>query len=83
MDSMKPNYDPYSTFAHTIQFALANPSNNVPMMVCHPGYLDQSIIQQSSLTTPRTQEVDFLCDPKVAQEIADKGLHLARYTELS
>jgi len=81
--NMKPNYDPYRTFAHTIEFALASSSDNVPMMVCHPGYLDQSIIQQSSLTIPRTQEVDFLCDPKVVQEIEDKGLHLARYTELS
>ena len=83
MDSTKPTYDPYSVFARTIEFALANSSNNVPMMVCHPGYLDQSIIQQSSLTIPRTQEVDFLCDPKEAQEIEEKGLHLARYTELS
>lgn len=83
MDSMKPNYDPYRTFADTVKFALASPEDNVPMMVCHPGYLDQSIIQQSSLTIPRTQEVDFLCDPKVVQEIENKGLHLARYTELS
>lgn len=82
MDSMKPHYNPYKTFKDTVNFALSNSANNVPMMVCHPGFLDQSIIQQSSLTIPRTQEVDFLCDPDICVQISEKDIHLARYSEL-
>lgn len=83
MDSMKPKYDPYKTFDDAEEFALNSSDNDVPMMVCHPGFLDQSILRQSSLTIPRTQEVDFLCDPRIRDEIAQKDIHLTRYTELS
>ncbi|RMC52039.1 ChbG/HpnK family deacetylase [Lactobacillus sp. ESL0225] len=83
MDSMKPNYDPYKTFNNTVKFAFNSSPNYVPMMVCHPGFLDQSILQQSSLTLPRTQEVDFLCDAQVRNQIYQKDIHLVRYSELS
>ncbi|MDF7669159.1 MULTISPECIES: ChbG/HpnK family deacetylase [unclassified Lactobacillus] len=83
MDSMKPNYDPYRTFAHAVDFAVESSADDVPMMVCHPGFLDQSIMQQSSLTIPRTQEVAFLCDPQLPDQLAEKQIHLVRYTELS
>ncbi|MBA1394162.1 ChbG/HpnK family deacetylase, partial [Lactobacillus sp. XV13L] len=62
MDSMGEHYDPYKTFCNAVNYAVNSSKNNVPMMVCHPGFLDQSIMKQSSLTIPRTQEVDFLCD---------------------
>lgn len=82
MDSMKKHYDPYRTFTKAVEFARTHAEDDVPMMVFHPGYLDQSILQQSSLTTPRMQEVDFLCDPWIKQEIEDNQIHLVRYSEL-
>lgn len=83
MDSMKPNYNPYITFNNAIDFTKNCPINNVPMMVCHPGFLDQSILNQSSLTLPRPQEVAFLCDSKTRFQVIDKNIHLVRYSELS
>ncbi|WEV43459.1 ChbG/HpnK family deacetylase [Lactobacillus sp. ESL0684] len=82
MDSMQDGYDPYQTFNKVIEFAAKSEKDNIPMMVCHPGFLDQSIISQSSLTIPRTQEVDFLCNPKVREMVSNKQLNLVRYSTL-
>lgn len=64
MESMKLNYDQYKVVEDMVEnFA----EDKIPMIVCHPGYLDQYILNTSSLTIPRTQEVKM--DPKIAELI--------------
>lgn len=78
MESMQPNYDPYKVVNEMIEKA---DNEAIPMMVCHPGYLDQYILNTSSLTIPRTQEVEMAMDPKIAKLIKDNDIHLLRYSE--
>ena len=81
MDSMLPNYDPYKTFENVVEEAMKD-DGITPMMVCHPGYLDQYILNTSSLTIPRVQEVDMACSNKVRNLVIDNQIKLVRYHEL-
>ncbi|MBP2058227.1 putative glycoside hydrolase/deacetylase ChbG (UPF0249 family) [Lactobacillus colini] len=78
MESMRPNYDPYKILEEMIKHS---EDEQIPMMVCHPGYLDQYILNTSSLTIPRTQEVSMAIDPKVAELIRTNDIHLLKYSE--
>ncbi len=53
------------------------------VFVCHPGYLDNFILRNSSLTTPRVQEVDALIDPDLRAWLeAQPDLRLIDYRDL-
>ncbi|QQM62625.1 ChbG/HpnK family deacetylase (plasmid) [Lactiplantibacillus plantarum] len=80
MESTQPDYDPYMTFKKGI--ARSDNNDELPMMICHPGYLDNYILQHSSLTIPRTKEVAMLCDPAIKKLIKDESIQLVRYSEL-
>ena len=60
MRSMTPGYDPDIAIRETVD---AMGPNETVVFVCHPGYLDQFILNTSSLTTDRTKEVDALISP--------------------
>lgn len=72
---MKPDYDPEKVFLTMLEHA---DDEIIPMMICHPGYLDQNT---SSLTIPRTQEVNFAMNPKIRKIIEKEQIHLIRYSE--
>lgn len=78
MDSMKPNYDPKKTLDEMMKQAS---DSVVPLMVCHPGYLDQDILNHSSLTIPRTQEVEMAMSKDVLKKIKENNIHLLKYSE--
>lgn len=78
MESMKPKYDPEKVFLTMLKHA---DEEVIPMMICHPGYLDQYILNTPNLTIPRTQEVDFAMDPKIRKIIEKEQIHLVRYSE--
>ena len=78
MESMKPNYDPYRVFSTMLKHA---DDEEIPMMICHPGYLDQYILKTSSLTIPRTQEVELAMSLKIKNIIEKENVHLLRYSE--
>lgn len=79
MESMQEMYNPYDTFNHMIEDAH---EDGVEMMIFHPGYLDDFILQHSSLLIPRTKEVTFLTDKKVAQFITDNKIECLDYRDL-
>ena len=62
MESMLPDYDPAASIRRAVE-GMAD--GETVVFVCHPGYLDNFILQNSSLTTPRVQEVDALIDPEL------------------
>lgn len=78
MESMNKDYDPKEMIKKMINHA---EDRDIPMMIGHPGYLDQYILNTSSLTIPRTQEVEMAMDPKIAKLIKDNDIHLLRYSE--
>lgn len=76
MEAMQPDYDPYRTF----EKLLANlHEDGIDMMIFHPGYLDDFILKNSSLLTPRTAEVAFLTDIAVKNKITQLGIELINY----
>lgn len=80
MDSMNPNgYDPVAFLKQIVENAH---DYGCEMMVCHPGYLDDYILKHSSLTIPRTVEVEMACDKELQQWLKDKGVQLVSYDDL-
>ncbi|WP_322154157.1 ChbG/HpnK family deacetylase [Paratractidigestivibacter sp.] len=80
MGSMAPDYDPAAFIRSTVE---AMTDGETVVVVCHPGYLDNFILQNSSLTTPRVQEVDALIDPELRAWLeAQPGLRPIDYRDL-
>ena len=80
LDSMKSDYDP---FASLQKAALADHgSDGCSMLICHPGYLDDPLLQTSSLTLPRTKEVAMACAPSTRQWLAENGVQLVTFDDL-
>ncbi len=79
MESMKPEYDPFET----LKKAVENAREDIPnIFVCHPGYLDDYLLRNSSLTVNRTKEVSMLCDPDVKKYLDEHGVQLQSYSEI-
>ncbi len=53
------------------------------LYVCHPGYLDAYLLQNSSLTLPRADEADMLCDPETGRWLDEHGFELVTYDQLA
>ena len=80
MDSMTADYNPSKSLKHMVSHAHEDACD---MMICHPGYLDAYILKTSSLTIPRTQEVEMLCDPAVKEWLlSQKDVALITYNDL-
>lgn len=79
MESMKEDYDPYRTLDKIISNIH---EDGVEMMICHPGYLDDYILNHSSLLIPRTQETAMLTDQRVAEKLRDLEIEVVSYREL-
>lgn len=79
MESMGDNYNPYDTLKRA---ATADYEDGYAMMVNHPGFLDWYILTHSSLTVPRTHEVEMLTDPNMKQWLVDHDVELIRYSQV-
>lgn len=79
MDSMKPTYDPFESIQKMIE---KEQEDGCGMIVFHPGYLDDFILKHSSLTIPRTLEVETACNPKTRELLEKAGVTLLTYDDL-
>lgn len=79
MDATRPEYNPFASLKRMVM--TAHP-DGCDMMVFHPGFLDNYILKTSSLTTPRTMEVDMLCDPATREWLEQNNVVLATYHDL-
>lgn len=78
--AMEPGYDPASAIREAV---LGMVDGETVVFVCHPGYLDQFILANSSLTEDRTKEVDALIDPDLRTWLKDQpDLKLIDYRDL-
>lgn len=81
MNTHDPNYDPAAWLKKCVIEAL--PKDSSPyVFITHPGYLDNDLLQSSSLTIPRAKEVAALCDPELKQWLAVHGVELITYNDL-
>ena len=79
MMPMGENIDPFDTFKK--MFTEDQGKGVVPMMVCHPGYLDQYILNTSMLTVPRTKEVERAMSIRTKEYVKDNDIELIRYSQ--
>lgn len=79
MHSMAPDYNPAQSLKDAV---LSAPKDLPSIFVCHPGYLDDFILQSSSLTINRTKEVAMLCDPTVKAWLDEHGVELVSYNDI-
>lgn len=80
MRSMTPGYDPAAAIREAVE-QMAD--GETVVFVAHPGYLDQFILNNSSLTTDRTKEVDALISPELRAWLeAQDDLALIDYRDL-
>lgn len=80
MDSMMPDYDPFESLKKAMLKDYGE--DGCCMFVCHPGYLDAYILKTSSLTVPRTQEVEMACAPETKAWLAAHEIELVTYDDL-
>ena len=80
MHSMEPGYEPKDSIMQTVR---EMEDGETVVFVCHPGYLDRFILENSSLTTDRTKEVDALIDPELRAWLESQpDLRLIDYRDL-
>lgn len=75
-DIANPDYDPWQELRNC---ALSLEEDVPQMYVFHPGYLDQTILNMSSLTINRTKEAAMLTDPKTKAYLEEQGVCLYSY----
>lgn len=81
LDSWKEDYDPMATL---MACALKDyPGNSVPMMVCHPGYLDAYIMRTSSMQEPRVLELEMACDPRTMNWLKNHDIQVITYDDIT
>lgn len=79
MESMRPDYDPWQCLRNAVAGARSDMPN---VFVCHPGYLDDFLLNSSTLTVNRTKEVAMLCDPAMKQWLEEQGVELITYDDV-
>lgn len=80
IQSMAPGYDARAA----LKAALAEAEDGrCYLYVCHPGYLDAYLLRNTSLTLPRADEADMLCDPEIQRWLTEQGFVLVTYDQLA
>ncbi|MBR3266332.1 MAG: ChbG/HpnK family deacetylase [Erysipelotrichaceae bacterium] len=80
MGSMDPEYEPNAY----LQNMVLNDMHEgcVDVLVCHPGYLDAYIMNNSSLLKPRAMEVEMLCRAESRKLLEDNSIIQVSYKDL-
>lgn len=80
MESGKPDYDPFETLKKGIENYASEEFVNV--FICHPGYVDDYLMKNSSLNLNRTKETAMLCDPAVKEWLEERNIELISYDDI-
>ena len=81
MDSMKPDYDPFESLKRLSVKDYGK--DGYLMFVCHPGYLDQEILDVSSLTLPRPKEVAMCIAKQTKDWLKENDIKVITYDDLN
>ena len=80
MESGKPDYDPFETLKKGIEQYASEEYVNI--FICHPGYVDDYLMKNSSLNINRTKETAMLCDPAVKAWLEERNIELLSYDDI-
>lgn len=78
MESMLPDYDPTRFMEKYIE----NKEETLNLLIFHPGFLDEEILTNSSLTRARTKEVAMLCSSKIKDSLLLNEVNLLKFSQL-
>ena len=80
MDSGNPDYNPFES----LKKAASQPmeENEAVLMVLHPGYVDEYVLETSYITTQRAREVAMAINPEVPKWCQENGVQLLTYADL-
>ena len=79
LESMHKDYDPYVSFKNMVANAH---EDGYEVMICHPGYIDEPLVNSSSLVYPRMKEVAMLIDPEFKKWIEDEQINTYTFEDL-
>lgn len=80
MDSGNPDYNPFESFKKAALQEMAE--GECALMILHPGYVDQYVMDTSYIVNQRAQEVAFAINPEVPAWCAENGVELLTYDKL-
>ncbi|AEF86437.1 conserved hypothetical protein [Treponema primitia ZAS-2] len=64
------------------RYGLLNSSDEIRVLHFHPGYIDQYLLDNTSLTLPRCKDLETLCDKRVRNWLEEHHLDLVDYRYL-
>ena len=74
------DYNPFESFKKAASQPMAE--DEAAMMVLHPGFVDEYILNTSYITTARALEVAFAINPEVPKWCEENGVQLVTYADL-
>lgn len=80
MHSMEPEYDARRALIGELEKIT---EKGCYLYVCHPGYLDAYLLRNTSMTFPRTDEVEMLCDEQIRKWLEEHDFKIVTYDELA
>ena len=80
MDSGNPDYVPFESLKKAMDQDFAE--DEAMLMVLHPGYVDEYVMNTSYITTQRALEVAMAINPEVPRWCAENGVELITYADL-
>jgi predicted glycoside hydrolase/deacetylase ChbG (UPF0249 family) len=79
MSSTEKDYDPAAALRYMVEH---HHEDGFDLLIFHPGYLDQYILNNSSLTIPRTLEVEAACSEETKKYLEEQEIKLYTYDEV-
>lgn len=80
LKSSQPDYNPLKCLQEA---AMKNyPGSGCAMFITHPAYLDNALMDSTSLTIPRIKETAMLTDPETRKWLTDSHISLITYNDL-
>lgn len=75
---VRKTYDPVKYFKEDMDHIL---KNEISITAWHPGYLDDYILRESSLTEARPKDIDALCSEELRQWVKDNNIELINHRD--
>lgn len=80
MDSGNADYVPFESLKKAMDQEFAE--DEAMLMVLHPGYVDEYVLNTSYITTQRAKEVAMAINPEVPKWCEENGVQLITYADL-
>lgn len=80
MDSGNADYVPFESFKKAASQPMGE--DEAALMVLHPGYVDDYVLDSSYITVQRAREVAFAINPEVPKWCEENGVQLLTYADL-